>query len=118
MLRISDPNENRVLTVTASGHLSKEDLEGVTPQLAELLDRYRSVRFYFELQDVSGFGLGALWEDPTFDLMHKYQYSKTAVVGDRKWQEFAAKFAGPFFGSEVEFFEPDRREVAWAWVNN
>jgi len=44
MLRLGDLNENGVLTITASGHLSKEDLDGITPQLAELLCRRRNAR--------------------------------------------------------------------------
>lgn len=117
MLRIEDVNDNGVLSITASGRLLKEDLDGLTPQLAELLNRYGSLRFYVELRNISGFELGALWEDLKFDLEHRHQYGRTAIVGDSTWQELAAKLSGPFFGSEVEFFEPDRREAAWAWVN-
>lgn len=39
MLRIEDVNDNGVLSITASGRLFEEDLDGVTPQLAELLNR-------------------------------------------------------------------------------
>jgi len=117
MLRIGDLNDNGVLTIIAGGRLSKEDLYGVTPQLADLFDREGSLRFYVELQDVSGFGAGALWEDLKFDVEHRDLYGRTAIVGDRKWQALAAKLAGPLFGAEVRFFEPELREAAWSWVN-
>jgi hypothetical protein len=117
MLTLGDLSEKGVLTITASGHLSKEDLDGITPQLAELLDRHGRLRFYVELRDVTGFGLGALWEDLKFDLQHRHQYDRTAIVGDMTWQKAASRLAGPFFGAEVRFFEADQREAAWAWVN-
>jgi hypothetical protein len=117
MLKLGDLKENGVLTITASGHLSKEDLDGITPQLAELLDRHGRLRFYVELRDVTGFGLGALWEDLKFDLQHRRQYGRTAIVGDRTWQSSASRLAGLFFGAEVRFFEADQREAAWAWGN-
>jgi len=117
MLRIDDPNENDVLIITASGHISKEDLDGVKPRLAELLERPGRLRFYVELKDVSGFGIGALWEDIKFDIKYRSQYDRTAIVGDRTWQALAARLAGPLFGAKVRFFETSSREEAWRWVN-
>ncbi len=117
MLRLDDLNENGVLTITASGHLSKEDLDGITPQLAKLLSQHSRLRFYVELREVTGFGIGALREDLKFDIQHRHQYDRTAIVGDRTWQALAAKLAEPLFGAEVRFFDTDSREAAWSWVN-
>jgi len=117
MIRLGDLNEKGVLTIIASGHLSREDLDAVTPRLAQLLDRHGRLRFYVELRDVSGFTMGALWQDLKFDFRHRHQYGRTAIVGHKTWQKVAATFAGPLYGAAVRWFEPEQRDEAWRWVN-
>jgi hypothetical protein len=47
----------------------------------------------------------------------RHQYGRSAILGDRTWQEGATRLAGPFLGRELEFFELDGPGVAWASVN-
>ena len=117
MLRIDDLNENQVLTITASDRLTREDYDRLLPELEELLEKNDPVRFYIKLEDISGFEMGALVEDLKFDFKHKNQYGKTAIVGDKKWEEWGTKISKMFFDSEMKFFYEDQRDDAWNWVN-
>lgn len=118
MINIDKPNENNVLTATASGKLTKEDYTRLLPELENLLKEYGTLRFYIRLENFSGFEMGALWEDIKFDIKHQQLYGKTAIVGDSKWEEWITKFFSLFFDAEMKFFYEDQVEEAWKWVNN
>lgn len=118
MLKIGTLNENQVLTVTASQKLTKEDYTCLLPELEKLLEKHGSLRFYIVLEDFAGFELGALTEDIKFDIRHKNQFGKTAIVGDKKWEEWGTKISKIFFCSEMAFFYKDQSDEAWDWVNS
>jgi hypothetical protein len=118
MLRIDHPNENKVVTVTVSKQLTKEDYQRLLPELEEMLKQYGALRFYIELKEFSGFEMGALWEDIKFDYKHKNQYGKTAIVGDKHWEEWGTKISKLFFDAEMKFFYEDQSDEAWSWVND
>jgi len=67
MLRIDNLNQNQVVTITASGQLTKEDYAHLLPELEELLRENAPLRFYITLENFAGFEMGALWEDFKFD---------------------------------------------------
>jgi hypothetical protein len=117
MLRIDNLTENKVLTITANGRITKEDYEQLLPELEELLNKHDSLRFYIELENLSGFEIGALWKDVKFDFKYKNQYGRTAIVGEKKWEEWGTKISRMFFDSEMKFFYEDQSDDAWNWVN-
>jgi hypothetical protein len=117
MLRIDNLTENMVLTITASDRLTKEDYERLIPELEELLEKHDSLRFFIKLQGLTGFEMGALVEDLKFDFKYKNQYGKTAIVGDKKWEELTTKISKLFFDSEIKFFYEDQSDDVWNWVN-
>ena len=118
MLKIEALNENRVVTITASGKLTKKDYDQLLPELEKLLHSLESLRCYIKLDDFTGFDLDALWEDIKFDQKHMDQYGKTAIVGDKKWEEWGTKFSALFFKSELKFFYKNHSDNAWEWVNS
>ena len=118
MLKLGNPNENMVLTITVSDNLTKEDYDRVLPELEKMLDMFGSLRFFIRLVDFTGFEIDALWEDIKFDYRHKNQYGRIAIVGDTKWEEWGARLSKLFFDSEMQFFYADQADKAWKWVNS
>lgn len=118
MLKVEILNENKVLTITATGKLTKEDYISLLPSLENLLKNHGLIRFFIRLEDFKGFELEALWEDIKFDYEHQRQYGKTAIVGSKKWEELGTKFSSLFFGAEMKFFYKEQAKDAWDWVNS
>lgn len=118
MLRIDDLNENQVLTITAGGKLTKDNYDRLLPELEQMLEKHGKLRFYIKLEDFSGFEIGALWEDIKFDYKYKNQYGKTAIIGNKKWEEWGTKISKIFFDSEMKFFYEDQKDEAWNWINS
>ena len=52
-----------------------------------------------------------------FDFKYKNQYGRTAIVGDKKWEEWGTKISRMFFDSEMKFFYEDQSDDARNWVN-
>lgn len=118
MIDIGTLSDEKVLPVTASGKVTKEDYEKAIPELEKLLEEHGGLRFFVKLENVTGFELGALWEDLKFDRKHKNEFGKTAVVGDKTWEEWLTRVSGLFFSPEVKFFYADKEGEAWDWVKS
>ena len=93
MLRIDNLNEHQVVTITATGKLTKEDYVRLLPELEQLFEKFETLRFFILLKDFSGLELDALWQDIKFDYKHKKQFGKTAIAGDKKWEEVGTKIS-------------------------
>lgn len=117
MIHIKEPNESNVVVVTVEGKIRREDYRQELPVLEKIMEDGEIHRFFIKLENVTGFEAGALWEDLKYDLKHKDQYGKTAVVGDRKWEEYAIKISDLFFKAEMAYFAESRADEAWKWVN-
>ena len=105
-----------VLHIVADGQLTTEDFdgfiprfdtlagEGPTPMLVELGPRF------------SGWSLGGLWNDLKFDLKHRRQFGRIAVLGDKAWQKRMTEVSNPVFPAEMRFFQLSQRYEAEQWL--
>lgn len=118
MLNIDQPNENEVVKIEVSKKLTMEDYEKYLPEFDRLFEKYDALRFYIVLEDFFGFELEALLEEIKFDYRHKNQFGKSAIVGDKKWEEWLANFSGLLVESRMKFFEKEQKQEAWNWVNS
>jgi hypothetical protein len=68
------------------------------------------------MEDFKGWELKALWEDFQYGLKINENVEYIAIVGDKKWMEWATKLGKTFAKGKVKFFEPDKSEDAWYWL--
>ncbi len=116
MFTISDPDALGVVTIHASGAISREDYDRALPGLEALLDQHGRLRFLIDIVGVTSWSIGAMWEDLKFDLRRRKQIGRTAIVGDRRWQEWAVRVSSHLFDAEMRFFAPSHVDEARAWV--
>lgn len=57
-----------------------------------------------------------MWADGKFDIKHPGDFSKIAVVGEKKWHAWMADFMKPFTSAEVRYFEVSERSSAFEWL--
>ncbi|MBL6445620.1 STAS/SEC14 domain-containing protein [Fulvivirga sp. 29W222] len=43
-------------------------------------------------------------------------FERVAIVGDKQWLEWGAKFAKPFTSAEVKYFDMSEKVEAMQWV--
>ncbi|GAB3032888.1 SpoIIAA family protein [Bowmanella dokdonensis] len=117
MLKLEGINENRVLSITASGKLTRHDYQQLIPEVENLLEKFGTLRFFIRAREISGFEVRAMWEDIKFDARHADQFGKTAIVGEKKWQEWGTELASLFFDAPMKYFDHNEEKLAWTWVN-
>ncbi|APU70154.1 MULTISPECIES: STAS/SEC14 domain-containing protein [Christiangramia] len=116
MLQIINLEEENLIAAKISGKLTEQDMRKLHPLIHNIIEKGHKVDFYFEMEDFVGYTLKGFWEDLKIDSAHLGDYGKMAFVGNKKWQEWAAKATDFFTGSEVKFFEKTNKENALEWI--
>lgn len=52
------------------------------------------------------------------DVAHEKDYERIAMVGDRKWQEWATQFMKPFTNADIKYFNINQKEEAKIWIES
>lgn len=115
-LRLEKTTDHKIAMVSASGKLSKEDYEHFVPEVERMIKEVGKIRLLFEMRDFHGWDAGALWEDIKFDLKHFADVERLAMVGEKKWEEWMAKFCRPFTTAEIRYFDQSQAEEARSWI--
>ncbi|SDR69607.1 SpoIIAA-like [Gillisia sp. Hel1_33_143] len=118
MLQILELTKNNIIATRAEGKLTDMDIEKIHPLIHAILDRKMKVRWYFEMENFTGWNLPGLWEDLKMDTAHANDYEKIAMVGEKKWQDWITQFMKPFTNAEIKYFNMDQKEEAKSWIES
>ena len=103
-------------TIRVSGRLQKQDYEQAIPELEEVLNEGQT-RALLELNDFKGFTPAALVEELKFDIRHRKDFDRIAVIGNTSLEELGVRLIRPFFSGQVRIFERDQKGAAQAWLH-
>lgn len=104
------------VVIRASGKLDAQDYQVLVPELERIIESEGKLRLLLLLEDFHGWDAGALLEDLRFDIAHRTDFERTAVVGDRTWLKWATRLTAPFFSGQFRYFEPSDVDAARTWV--
>lgn len=108
----------RVIEVTASGKLTKEDYQRFVPEVERMVKQHGRIRVLFKMQDFHGWTASALWQDIKFDLKHFSDIERLALVGEAQWEKGMATFCKPFTTAQIRYFDHDQTEDARKWIES
>ena len=111
MLEITT-HEGNLFELTATGTLDHSDYERVLPTIEKAADE-DDLRMLIALRDFSGWSPRAIVDDLQFDVAHRNDFKRIAIVGEKKLEEWVTKLSKPFFSGEVKFFEQEARARTW-----
>lgn len=99
----------------AIGKLTHEDYQVITPMIDSALEGVDSpqVNVFLDASELDGWELRAAWDDYKFGMKHKKDFSKIAIVGNKKWLEITAKIGSWFMSGEIKFFESSDDAMQW-----
>ena len=117
MHKILPETEGDFVALEVSGKLEELDFEIMVPLLQARIEEFNTIALLVVMRDFHGWTAGALWADTKFDLKHHGDFSRIAIVGDQRWEEWMAILAKPFTSADVRFFGPDQRDVALRWAS-
>jgi hypothetical protein len=115
-VKVQESENGKVLEVYVTGKLSEEDYGHFVPEVERLLKREGKISIVFEMSQFHGWEPGALWADVKFDFKHHGDIERLALVGDRRWQEWMAKFCRPFTTARIRYFDHSDSQAARLWV--
>ncbi len=116
-IELKENTETRLLEVTASGKLSKEDYQRFEPAVDELIERASKIKILFIMHDFHGWDLGAVWEDIKFATKHCRDIERVAMVGEKAWEKWMATICKPFTMSSIKYFGASEEEAARQWLS-
>ncbi len=105
-----------VIDLTVAGHVTDDDYDRLIPQLEREIAHQGGLRVLLDMTDMDGIEPKALWRDLKFDMKHRNDYERVAVVGDQRWHDWATRLFQPIAGGEVRYFDASQRDAAERWI--
>ncbi|SEA12006.1 STAS/SEC14 domain-containing protein [Microbulbifer marinus] len=103
------------LTMRVRGKLTHEDYASLEPMLESAIAGVENpkINVYFDATEMEGWEPRAAWDDFKLGVKHGREFNRVAMVGNRRWQEMAAKVGSWFIGGEARYFEDEGEAMSW-----
>ena len=106
----------KVIGFLVSDKLHDEDYKVFVPEVEEVIAREGTARLFLQMRDFHGWDLHAAWDDMKFGVKHYGDLERMALVGEKSWEKWMAKFTKPFTKAEVRYFDSSEVDAAWEWL--
>ncbi|MGZ4582845.1 MAG: STAS/SEC14 domain-containing protein [Mycobacterium sp.] len=119
MIEIMHESAGDVVGVRATGKLSAADYRDVlAPAVRTLLKRFGRLKVVFLIDEpFDGWSLRGACVNTLFDIKHRNDFDKVAVVGAPRWEQWCVNLAAPLvMGGELRTYDRERLDAAWQWV--
>ncbi len=111
------PTSDGILTVKVSGKLAHSDLVAVQRQVAEMLQPQQKIPILIIAEDFQGWERAGDWGDVSFQAQYDPQFTRMALVGERKWEDLALVFVSKGFRRfPIEYFPSADLSKARSWL--
>ncbi|ARN74738.1 STAS/SEC14 domain-containing protein [Oceanicoccus sagamiensis] len=115
---ISRVNNDFFLQLKVTGKLTHDDYQTFIPLLENALGGVNNpqINALVDCLALEGWELRAAWDDFKLGLKHGSEFKKIAIVGNKPWEQWAAKIGSWFIHGEMAYFE--NREEALNWLGS
>lgn len=114
MLKVLERSHGNAIGIEASGEITKEDIEEITPQLDELIEKYGKISWLFIIKTGRYRTVREFYEDVMWLLKNLKNFDRMAIVGETKAEELLIKIDGLVFGER--YFDVSEIEEAWKYI--
>lgn len=117
MIEVEHDEPNGILVVRASGVLTANDYKAAVPEVEYALELAgQPLRLLLRLEDFRGWEVGALWQELKFDLRHRNDTGRIAIVGETALEEWVTRLTAPFAKAEMKFYRFEDESEARRWL--
>ena len=116
MLEMHEHDAQDVIELIVDGAVSREEYEAVRDRAEAFINRRGRARLLEVILDLGPVDPAVLWEDTRFAFRHMDDFSRIAVVTERKWLAEALAALQKVFVGEVKGFTLDECGEAWKWL--
>jgi hypothetical protein len=120
MIEFLDEGPGDIVGIRAAGKLSDADYRDVlAPRVQLLLKQFRKLKALFVMDETfEGWSLRAAWANTVFDVKHRRDFEKIAIVGAPKWEDRCIKTAAKWLMTgELRTFRRDQLTQAREWLH-
>lgn len=117
MNHILPETQGDFVAIECTERLTKLDVDVIGALLESQIEEYHKIALFVEMKDFHGWARGGLWADTKFDLKHHGDFTRIAIVGDQKWEEWMAVLSKPFTSAKVRYYEASQRDSAMNWAS-
>ena len=118
MFEVLPESRGRRFYIRASGTLSDDDYQELTPRLEKAIREFGRLRLFVDMEDMEGWDMMAAWDDFAFGLKHWNDFERIAMVGNKRWEEVSARVFDAVTKGEIRFFDTTERNTAHDWVEH
>ena len=112
---LKEDDDGKLLTVTLSGKLTKEDYLHLGPECDRLIAKHGKIHRDDNAR-ISRLDNGRLVGRHQIRLQAFHHIEQLALIGEKKWEAGMAVFCKPFTTAKVRYFERHQVAEAMAWL--
>jgi len=117
MIETIQNDSSKILGFKLIGKLHDDDYQTFLPIVEAALQKAEGrISLLAIFEDFHGWDMNAAWEDLKFGVQHYSDFERIAMVGDKQWEEWMARFCKPFTRAAVKYFDASEEQDAWAWL--
>jgi hypothetical protein len=106
-----------LIEITVDGRITRQEFDAVAARLEAQIRRHGRVRVLEQVKSFGGMDPATFWADVKFGLRHLNDFSRCAVVSDKRWISALATGVGKLVACEIRHFAPDEIAAARAWLD-
>jgi hypothetical protein len=112
---IERSEETFYMSFKGIGKLTHDDYAVMTPMIDSALKSVSdpTIRALFDMTELDGWEPRAAWDDFRLGLRHGSEFTRVAIVGNKRWQELSARVGNWILSGDVRYFEAIDAAVAW-----
>lgn len=117
MITVEHDRHRDIINIRASGTLTTNDYEYAVPEIEHAMELSQGpLRVKLRLEDFHGWEIGALWQELEFDLKHRDDFGRIAVIGESALEDWGTTLSAPFTKAAMQFFPTNREAEADTWL--
>ncbi len=116
MLEMHEHDGQDVIELIVDGAVSRREYEAVRDRAEAFIGRRGRARLLEVVLDLGPVEPAVLWEDTRFAFSHIGDFSRIAVVAERKWLAEILAALQKFFVGEAKGFTLEECDEAWNWL--
>ena len=104
------------IEIKMQGKLTHKDYVLFVPIVDKALKEAKGLEadLLIDLRKFSGWEMLAAWDDLKFGLKHRNDFTKMAIIGEKKWEEVSVQMMSHLMKGKTKHFK--KREKALSWI--
>jgi len=116
MIEQLNADSQMILSFKMKERLRDRDYRKFVPIVEEAVKSQGKVRLLAQFQDFHGWDVYPLWDEIKFAALHCFDIERIALIGDRRWEKWMARFCKPFTRARVKYFDSSQVDAAKNWL--